>query len=94
MNERPTFDYGRPPPPARLRAADYVIATVGAAFTFAGAFVLLAVFAGTMFDAWRGPVNYLLVVGVPVLALAAAASSFFGTLKRCRRKRAGPPGNP
>jgi membrane protein DedA with SNARE-associated domain len=70
-----------------LRATDYLTATFGAMFVFAGALLLLGLLAGVMADAVSGPGVLAIPVAVFVLALAAATSSFRATNRRARRKR-------
>ncbi|MDB5295679.1 MAG: hypothetical protein JWO31_1662 [Phycisphaerales bacterium] len=84
MTGRPTLEY-RPSEPAApaARASDYVVASLGALLVFFGAAVLLSFGVRSVIPQYDG----LGTIAAFVLALAAAASSFFGSIKRARVAR-------
>ncbi|HEX8915549.1 MAG TPA: hypothetical protein VF796_24560 [Humisphaera sp.] len=91
MPDPQRLDY-RPSPSRKTapRTADYLTATFGAMFVFAGALLLLGLLAGVIADAVPGSAVLAIPVAVFVLALAAAASSFRATTRRARLKREAP----
>lgn len=89
MTEHPTLDYRPPEPIVRLRASDYVVATLRAMLVFFGALVVLQVGVGIALTNVGLALPALVVasVAVWVLAVLAGISSFVGSLERARELR-------
>ncbi|MDB5295607.1 MAG: hypothetical protein JWO31_1590 [Phycisphaerales bacterium] len=87
MTDRPTLDYQPPEPHTHLRTSDYVVATLGGILVFVGALFAVILLCRMAFPDVGGMGEILVGVGILVLPLAAAASSFYSSLKTSRARR-------